>query len=631
MCGITGFISFQGHDPSTARSRVREMAEVLAHRGPDEEGVYADEKAALGHRRLSIIDLSSGQQPMVSLDGGLAVVFNGEIYNFQDLKRELEGLGQTFRTSSDTEVILGAYQKWGADCLEHLQGMFAIALWDRERGRVLLARDRVGKKPLYYTWDGRNLAFASEIKALLAGGWSDRALEPRALDCYFSFGYVPSPLTIFRDVHKLEPGQGLLADERGPSVFSYWSLSFAETGEMDADQATERFQELLDRAVADRLMSEVPLGAFLSGGIDSNLVVASMARTMGRPVLTNTIGFSAKEHDEAPIARQSAEHLGTDHREFAVEPRAAEVLEAIAWHFDEPFADSSALPTWYVCQMARQNVTVALSGDGGDESFGGYTFRYRPHLLESRVRQALPTWFRSLAFGSLGGVYPGSSKLPRHLRLKTYLQNLAVSDGQAFYQDLAWLSPADRDRLYAKGFREALKGYTPLEAVFPKYASSDAPDPLGRAQHTDIRFYMTEDVLVKVDRMSMAHSLEVRSPLLDHRVMEFAATLPARLKLQGGQGKVLLRKAAKRRLPRSVVEQPKQGFSIPAAEWLRNELRDMAGDSIFQSRVIGEHLNRSQVERMWQEHQSGKRDHNVFLWGLMMLGLWEQHFLSTNR
>lgn len=627
MCGIAGFISFQGQNPDQARERVEKMTDILAHRGPDESGIYVDEHAALGHRRLSIIDLSSGQQPMASEDSRLIVVFNGEIYNFLELQKKLQGLGYSFATCSDTEVILKAYAQWGRDCLQHLHGMFAFALWDREHQQVLLARDRVGKKPLYYTWDGHTLAFASELKSLLAGGWSKKDLEPRALDCFLTFGYVPSALSIFQDVAKLEPAHGLSAGGNGIEVFRYWSVSFAETQDLSLVDARDRFQELLDQAVSSRLMSEVPLGAFLSGGLDSNLVVASMARTLDRAVLTNTIGFGSRGEDESEVAREAANHLDANHFEFTVQPQAAQVLEDIAWHFDEPFADSSALPTWYVCQMARQNVTVALSGDGGDESFGGYTFRYQPHMLESRIRQALPTWLRSLVFGILGELYPGSSRLPRYLRLKTYLQNLAVGDAQAFYQDLAWLSGQDRELLYAASFRKALAGFTPLEPVLAKYAASDAQDALGRAQHTDLGFYMTEDVLVKVDRMSMAHALEVRSPFMDHRLIEFAASLPARLKLQGSQGKILLREAARQRLPRSVVDQPKQGFSIPAAQWLRGELKDMAQGSIFESRVISDFLNRSQVERMWREHQSGKRDHNVFLWGLMMLGLWEYHYL----
>ncbi|WP_045220334.1 asparagine synthase (glutamine-hydrolyzing) [Desulfonatronum thioautotrophicum] len=624
MCGIAGFISFHGHDPQAARERVGGMTDVLAHRGPDASGVYADGYAALGHRRLSIIDLSSGQQPMATPDGRLVLVFNGEIYNYLELRRELADLGHVFQTSSDTEVILQAYARWGRDCVARLAGMFAFALWDVEHRRLLLARDRVGKKPLYYTWDGRTLAFGSELKALLAGGWSRKQLDPQALDAYFCLGYIPSPRSVFTDVRKLEPAREVLVTAAGLDQRTYWSVSFARPVALTLDQAAEQFEELLGRAVGQRLMSEVPLGAFLSGGLDSNLVVAAMVRAMDQPVRTTTIGFGAGEFDETAIARETARHLATDHQEYTVRPRAAEDLTALAWHFDEPFADSSALPTWHVCRMARQRVTVALSGDGGDESFGGYTFRYRPHLLESLVRKALPAWLRAGVFGPLGRVYPASRKLPRPLRLKTFLQNLAVSDARAFAQDLVWLTAQDRALAYAPDFLQRLGAATPQDLVMDRYAAGDAPDALGRAQQTDLGFYMTEDVLVKVDRMSMAHALEVRSPLLDHRIIEFAATLPPRLKLQGSQGKVLLRHVARHNLPRSVVDQPKKGFSIPAAAWLRTDLKQTAHTAIFSSQIIQEHLNPTQVTRLWQEHQSGHRDHDVFLWGLMMLGLWEE-------
>ncbi|MGM0646360.1 MAG: asparagine synthase (glutamine-hydrolyzing) [Thermodesulfobacteriota bacterium] len=623
MCGIAGFISFHGHAPEAARSRVKAMADVLVHRGPDEAGVYVDYKAALGHRRLSIIDLVGGQQPMATGDGRFVIVFNGEIYNYRALRSELANAGHRFATSSDTEVLLAAYCSWGQGCLERLNGMFAFAIWDRTKSEVFLARDRLGQKPLFYFWDGRQLAFASELKSLLAGNWSAKRLEPRALDCFFSLGYVPAPLSIFTDVHKVEPARGMLVSANGVRSFSYWAVSFAAPVDMDLETAADRFSVLFDAAVKARRMSEVPLGAFLSGGLDSNLVVAGLARTGSQPVLTNTISFAPGTGDDAALAQETACRLGTNHAEWRVSPEAADVLPQLAWYADEPFADSSALPTWYVCQMARQRVTVALSGDGGDEGFGGYTFRYRPHMLESQVRNALPSWVRGMVFGGLGALYPGSRRLPRFLRLKTFLENLAVSDVQAFYQDLVWLHARDRQRLYAPGLVQQLAGYTPMEAVFSKYAHSDAPDALGRAQHADLRLYMAEDVLAKVDRMSMAHSLEVRSPFMDHRLVEFAATLPSALKVHRGQGKRVLRQAASRHLPPAVVEQPKQGFSIPAAQWLRGELKDMARAAIFESHVVKESLNSPEVERLWQEHQTKARDHNVFLWGLMMLGLWE--------
>ena len=407
MCGIAGFVNFSGHDRDEARARLKRMTDAIVHRGPDEEGAYVDSFAALGHRRLSIIDLSTGQQPMATEDGALEIVFNGEIYNFLEIRRDLEAQGHRFRTRCDTEVILLGYRQWGEACVERMNGMFAFAIWDAARQRLLLARDRVGKKPLYVHRGDRTIAFASELKALIAGGFGGKAIDPEALDCYLSFGYIPSPRTIFADVRKLQPARTLLLDEGAATERRYWTLSFADPRPVSIEAAAEELGALLNSAVKCRLMSEVPLGAFLSGGLDSSLVVSSMARSMNRPVVTNAIGFHERRFNELPAARAEASHLGTVHHEFVVEPQAAAVLERIVHHFDEPFADSSAIPTWYVCEMARKNVTVALSGDGGDESYGGYTFRYLPHMAESRLRGIVPTALRRLGFRPLGARWAG--------------------------------------------------------------------------------------------------------------------------------------------------------------------------------------------------------------------------------
>ncbi len=625
MCGITGFVSFEGHSREEARARVRRMADAIVYRGPDEEGYYADDFAALGHRRLGFIDLSSGQQPMSTLEGAVQLIFNGEIYNFLEVRAELEALGHHFRTRSDTEVILQAYVQWGEKCVAKLSGMFAFAIWDARDRRLFLARDRVGKKPLYYWRNGSTFAFASELKALRAGGFCPTAIDPEALDCYLTFGYIPAPRTIYAGVKKILPARSLMVTAAGETEQRYWQLSFADPVERTLDEATDEFAALLDAAVKCRLMSEVPLGAFLSGGLDSSLVVDSMARSMNRPVITNSIGFEDKEFNELATAGIVAKHLGTDHHEFIVAPQAAEVVEKIAWHFDEPIADSSAVPTWYLCEMARRTVTAALSGDGGDEGFGGYTFRYVPHMMEAKLRASLPTALRRPAFGTLGALWPASARLPQPLRLKTIFENLAVGDAEAFYRDLIWLRPDQRDGLYTSDFKASLNGFTPMETVAPFYMGSDAPDALGRSQYTDINFYMTDDVLVKVDRMSMAHSLEVRSPLLDHRILEFAARLPAHVKIQARRGKLVLRELAKRRLPAQLQSVPKRGFSIPAASWLRRELRPLAEGLIFDSqRSYAPLLDARRIRTLWNEHLSGARDHNVFLWGLMMLGLWDK-------
>jgi len=634
MCGITGFFNIAGHNKEQARSQVKLMADTLIHRGPDEEGFYVDEYVAFGHRRLSIIDLSNGQQPMSTPNGNFHIVFNGEIYNFQEVRSELQQKGHQFQTKSDTETILLAYVEWGRECVTKLNGMFAFAIWNKNERQLFLARDRVGKKPLYYYWNGQTFSFASELKALRAVELCPNDVDYQSLDCYYTFGYIPSPRTIYKNTCKLEPAHTLLVTSSGIDKQRYWQLRFAPRQDLTLAAATEEFESLLDEATNCRLMSEVPLGAFLSGGLDSTLVVSSMAKEMSAPVLTNSIGFGEKKFNELPLAKLVADHLKTNHKEFTLEPDAAKILASIAYHFDEPFADSSAVPTWYVCQMAKQNVTVALSGDGGDENFGGYTFRYIPHVFESKIRKLLPVALRSLFLGGLGSLWPASAKLPKPFRLKTILENLAISDAEAFYNDLIWLRSDVREKLYTDRFHEGLKGCTPFETVAPFYKEpsivgenpTNRSEALMRAQFTDINFYMTEDVLVKVDRMSMAHSIEIRSPLLDYRMLEFAATLPDYLKLDKQKGKVVLRDLSRKRLPKEILDQPKTGFSIPAAEWLRGDLRPMMEEAISnKTGLIASTLEKNVLTKIWQEHCTAARDHSVFLWGVLMLDMWERH------
>ena len=632
MCGITGFFNTAGHNQESARAQVKRMADTLIHRGPDEEGFYVDENVALGHRRLSIIDLSSGQQPMSTTNGSYHIVFNGEIYNYQEIRKELQNKGHQFQTKSDTETILLAYKEWGSACVPKFNGMFAFAIWNKNERQLFLARDRVGKKPLYYHWDGKIFSFASELKALRAVDLCPNKIDYQSLDCYYTFGYIPSPRTIYENTCKLEPAHTLHVSANGTDKRRYWQLRFSPRHELTLVAATEEFESLLDEATRCRLMSEVPLGAFLSGGLDSTLVVSSMVKKMGQPVLTNSIGFGEKCFNELPLAKMVANHLHTNHKEFTLEPKAAEILDKVAWHFDEPFADSSAIPTWYVCEMAKENVTVVLSGDGGDESFGGYSFRYLPHMFEAKIRAALPASFRHSLFGSIGAIYPASSKLPHYLRLKTIFENLSISDAEAFYKDLIWLRSDTREKLYSEDFMHSLQGFTPFETITPFYNSqafSLQPSALAKAQFTDINFYMTEDVLVKVDRMSMAHSLEVRSPLLDYRILEFAATLPDYLKLDKNKGKIVLRELAPKRLPREILDHPKTGFSIPAAQWLRNELRPMVEGAISHNNsFIQQSLKQAQLKKLWSQHLVGTRDHSVFLWSLLMLDLWEKNHYS---
>lgn len=614
-----------------AAKKVKLMTDVLRHRGPDAEGLHVDDHVALGHRRLSIIDLSQGQQPMASLDGHWQIVFNGEIYNFQELRVQLEAEGRQFQSHSDTEVLLQSYQQWGSDCLLRLNGMFAFAIWNNKSQTLFLARDRVGKKPLYYYFDGKVFFFASELKALLPVAPISREIQPEALDCYFSYGYIPAPLTIFRGVQKLPAAHALTVSAKGLKTRKYWDLEFSTGNNRPENTILEEFSSLFDDAVAIRLMSEVPLGAFLSGGLDSTLTVSSMSKSLAHPVLTNTIGFGSREHNELPVAQVVSQYLKTDHREFVVEPRISDILQKIAWHFDEPFADSSAVPSWYVCEMAKQNVTVALSGDGGDENFGGYTFRYLPHVFESKLRHLLPLALRRVIFGGAGSLYPASARLPKPLRLKTILENMGCTDSEAFYHDLIWLRSESRQKLYSSRFKSTLTGFSPVDVVAPFYNSAHASDPLNRALYADIHFYMTDNCLVKVDRMSMAHSLEVRSPFLDYRLMEFAAGLPTNLKIKGNKGKIILRNLARQRLPSQVLNQPKKGFSVPAAQWLRGDLCQLAEEAIFnKDSFCASFLEKKELTRLWKEHQAGSRDHHVFLWGVMMLELWAGHYLFSN-
>ncbi len=629
MCGIAGFVSFDGHARDAARQFVVRMTDTLLHRGPDAEGYFVDDHVALGHRRLSIIDRASGAQPMSAmrledpLAPPLTIVYNGEIYNFQELRRELEGLGHAFATHSDTEVILRAWASWGEESLTRLNGMFAFAIWDPRVRRLVLARDRVGKKPLYWFNDGKRLAFASELKALRALAGCPATVDAQALDCYFSLGFIPAPSTIYRGVSKLPPAHWMVADARSPQPRRYWRLDPGEAAPMSMDEALEALEPLLDDAVQSRMISEVPLGAFLSGGIDSSLVVGTMTHFSGRPVVTNTIGFDDDEFSEVAVARATAGHLQTNHHEYQVRADAVEVLPQIARHCDEPLADASTVPTWYVCREARKSVTVALSGDGGDESFGGYTFRYRPHRAESGLRAAVPAPLRALMFGPLGRFWPGAAWLPRPLRLKTIFENLAVSDVEAYYRDLIWLRPDIRERLYGRRLQGALAGFTPREFIYPLYTGSGGRDAVSRAQLADVAGYMTDDVLVKVDRMSMAHSLEVRSPLLDYRLLEFAAKLPDALKLGDGRGKVVLRALAERRLPSEILNMPKRGFSMPIARWLRGELREAGELWLFAPNgPLRDLMEPAELRRLWAEHQSGARDHHVLLWAAIMFGAW---------
>jgi asparagine synthase (glutamine-hydrolysing) len=627
MCGIAGIFHTQSADmPSLPQ--LQRMTTVLAHRGPDAHGFYLHGPVGLGHQRLSIIDLASGKQPMVNADKTKAIVFNGEIYNFKALRALLEQRGYRFTTQSDTEVILHAYEEYGARCVDHLRGMFAFAIWDETARHLFLARDRVGIKPLYYYWDGKTFLFASEIKAILQDPRVERDLDPLALDDYFTYLYIPAPKTIFQRIRKLLPGHTLTVSERGVVEQEYWDLIFAPQAGMQEDDYAAGLAEKLREAVALHLMSDVPLGAFLSGGIDSSAVVGMMAGLLHQPVNTATVGFREAGFDELPYARMVAQRFQTKSYEKIVEAHAARTLDTLVWYFDEPFADSSMIPTYYVSQVAREQVTVCLSGDGGDENFAGYR-RYRFDVLENQLRRLLPAGVRRPLCRTLGRVYPKADWLPQIFRAKTLLTNLSLSPEAAYYQSVRWFTPEMKRRLYRQPLQKTLADYDPFAVMKAYFDRTRDWEPLSRIQYVDIKTYLVEDILTKVDRASMAHSLEVRVPFLDHEVMEYAASIPARYKLYHGEGKYILKKALGELLPAEVLSRRKMGFSLPLGQWLRGELRPLFEERVLSKNTfVGCLCDTTSIQRWWAQHQRGIRDYSPHLWALLVLDCWGRRFMA---
>ncbi|TAM61112.1 MAG: amidotransferase 1, exosortase A system-associated [Rhodanobacter sp.] len=620
MCGLAGIVS--SHHVCVDEGILLAMRDAQLHRGPDEAGLYRGEGVGLAHRRLSILDLAHGQQPMVDEAAGLALVYNGELYNFPSLKAELEALGVVFQSRCDTEVLLRAWQQWGEACLPRLVGMFAFAVWDMRARRVYLARDQIGIKPLYYGFTSSgDLVFASELKGLLAHPGVERRLDPRALEDYLALGYVPDPKSIYRGVYKLSPGHWLSwrADDPEPVPQQYWDVPFDRTADVTEDEAAAQLRSLLDEAVAGQMIADVPLGAFLSGGVDSSAVVASMSRASRQPVRTCSIGFDHGGFDETVFAHRVAGHLHTRHFEQRVSADDYALLDTLAAVYDEPFSDSSALPTYRVCELARTQVTVALSGDGGDENFAGYR-RYRLHAWESSLRARLPLSLRKRVFGLLGSIYPKADWAPRPLRAKTTLQALARDDVEAYYHSVSITSAAMRQRLYSTRFKHELQGYSAL-AVFRAHAKRAPTDhPLLLAQYLDLKTWLPGDILTKVDRASMAHSLEVRVPLLDHRLVEWASSLPPGLKLKGGTGKYLLKKALEPDLPHEVLYRTKMGFRVPLAAWLRGPLAKRVREALLTG-AIAEcgYFEPVMLDRLVRQHAAGRHDHSATLWSLLML------------
>ena len=620
MCGLVGLFDSRGLGPVDRRLLMR-MNDSLTHRGPDGEGIHVDAGIGLGHRRLAIIDLAGGAQPLFNEDRSVVVVYNGEIYNFQDLATELSSRGHTFRTHCDTEVIVHAWEEWGASCVERFRGMFAFALWDSRSETLFLARDRIGIKPLYYAslTDG-TVAFASELKALLLNPRMRREIDPTAVEEFFAYGYVPDPKTIYRGVKKLAPGH-VLAWRRGepePRPKQYWDLCFTPLGagreEVYRDQLLERLREAVDI----RLISEVPLGAFLSGGVDSSAVVALMAGLSPDPVNTCSISFGDPDFDESRYAAMVADRYRTMHHVNRVDPDAFDLVDSLANIYDEPFADSSAMPTYRVCQLARERVTVALSGDGGDELFAGYR-RYRWHHYEERVRRLLPGPIRRPLFGMIGRLYPKLDRAPRYLRAKSTLQAIARDSADGYFHSVSVIYDGVRERLYSPSFARALQGYHAAEVMRGHMRDAPVDDHLSRIQFADFKTYLPGDILTKVDRASMAHSLEVRVPILDHEFVEWAATIPPALRLRRSESKFVFKKALEPILSREILYREKMGFAVPLAAWFRGPLRERVRAALS-GPVLSETgmFDMAYLESLVSEHQSGEREHSSILWSLLM-------------
>jgi asparagine synthase (glutamine-hydrolysing) len=629
MCGIGGKLYF---DPerSVEHEVLERMNAALAHRGPDDAGIYCDGPVGLAHRRLSIIDLSpAGHQPMANEDGTIWIVFNGEIYNFQELRPDLLQRGHRFRSQTDTEVLLHLYEECGVECLHRLRGMFAFAIWDGLRRRLFLARDRLGKKPLCYQQDGEAFRFASEVKAIL----QDPAVEPRpdpvGIGQYLTYGYVPGSASAFQGVRRLPPAHFLVWEGGRTQVTRYWRLRRDRKERRSEAEWCEEILERLEEAVRLRLISDVPLGAFLSGGIDSSAVVALMSRASGRAVKTFSIGFDEPEYDELAYARQVAERFGTEHHESVVRPDAMAVLPKLAWHYDEPFADSSAVPTYYVAEMTRRHVTVALNGDAGDENFAGYDRYVASQVAASFDRVPGADLVRWLIRSGLRLWPPLGRRTSLLYRGRRFLDGLSETPELRYARWLCYFYGQRREDLCRPEFLAAAGNGDGREALLAAYRESDAPDFTDATLGVDTTLYLPDDLLVKVDIASMAHSLEARSPFLDHEFMEFAATIPSDLKLRGRTQKYILKRALADLLPADILHRPKMGFGVPIDHWLRHELKDLAYDTLLGSRCLGRGYFRPEtLQRLLDQHVHRKVNWHYLLWALLMLELWHRTFID---
>ncbi|MCK9605997.1 MAG: amidotransferase 1, exosortase A system-associated [Methylomonas sp.] len=627
MCGIVGI--FDIHEKSEIdRDLLSRMNESQFHRGPNEGGLHTEPGLGFGHRRLSIIDLSSGQQPMHSQDGNVVLTYNGEVYNFPELRKELQTLGYAFRTHCDTEVILYAWQAWGEACVERLRGMFAFAIWDRTQQTLFLARDRLGIKPLFYAQLSNNqFIFSSELKALKQHPLLPKTIDPTAIEDYFGFGYIPDPKTIYQGVYKLEPGY-CLTIKKGLQQWQprqYWDVKFESGQNRDVGETGEDLIERFREAVNIRMMADVPLGAFLSGGVDSSAVVAMMAGLSSDPVNTCSISFGDPKFNESQFAAQVAERYHTAHRVEQVDPDDFGLIDQLSGLYDEPYADSSALPTYRVCELAKKQVTVVLSGDGGDESLAGYR-RHRWHTYEDRMRSLLPDALRVPLFSTLGRIYPKLDWAPKFLRAKSTLESIGRDSISGYFHSVSVMSNEIREQLFSDQLKSQLQGYQAIE-VFRRYQKQAPGDPLSMVQYLDLKTYLPGDILTKVDRASMAHALEVRVPLLDHKLVEWMAALPPDLKLHGREGKYIFKKALETYLPDDILYRPKMGFAVPLASWFRGPLKQrvqnaLLGDTLKQTGWF----NTSFLQHIVTQHQAGLRDYSAPIWSLLMF----EAFLRNN-
>ena len=620
MCGIAGMVDLRG-SRTPDRDLLERMTDTIAHRGPDGSGLHVEPGVGLGHRRLAIIDLEGGRQPLANEDGSVLVTYNGEIYNFQELAKELVAAGHRFTTHSDTEVVVHAWEEWGLKCVERFNGMFAFALWDRNMRQLFLVRDRFGVKPLFYAElaDGW-LIFASELKALLRHPGLDRAIEPTAVEDYFAFGYVPETKSILAGVAKLPPGNTLLLTQgqKRPPPRRYWDLSFRPLGARTTEDIEEELIARLRESVRLRMIADVPLGAFLSGGVDSSAVVAMMAELSKQPVQTCSIGFDDPNFDESRYGAMIAAQFHTDHSTATVRVDDFDLVDRLAGMFDEPFADSSAMPTFRVSELARRRVKVALSGDGGDETFAGYR-RYRLHMAEERMRQMLPAGLRKAVFGPLGRWYPKLDWAPRVFRAKATLLGMACDTVSAYFNAVSITPVAMRTQLFSAKFSSRLGGYSALQQFRDVERQAPTDHPLSLAQYIDFHTYLPGDILTKVDRTSMANSLEVREPVIDYTFVDWASGIDPALRLAGGEGKYIFKKALERRLPHEILYRRKMGFAVPIAAWFRGPLRGKLESALFGGRLEDSgFFEGAGLRKLFDEHVSGRRDYGHALWATLM-------------